>query len=93
MARLNPGVRPETRHDAIRKVTQSERPVLLEENRRLRKPLTEGVDVEYYAEDGTLAAGADRLRAPREQRLASGEPVRGDQRAEHPPVRCGGVRQ
>ena len=57
VARLNPGVPPEARQDAIRRVTQSELPALLEENRRLHRLLTEGVDVEYYAEDGTLTAG------------------------------------
>lgn len=57
VARLNPGVPPEARQDAIRKVTQSELPVLLEENRRLHRLMTEGVDVEYYAQDGTLTAG------------------------------------
>ncbi|UZG43725.1 type I restriction endonuclease subunit R [Caldimonas thermodepolymerans] len=57
VARLNPGVPPEARQDAIRRVTQSELPALLEENRRLHRLLTEGVDVEYYADDGTLAAG------------------------------------
>ncbi|WP_272975958.1 type I restriction endonuclease subunit R [Deinococcus geothermalis] len=61
VARLNPGVPPEARQDAIRKLTQSELPALLEENRRLHKLLTEGVDVEYYAEDGTLTAGKVRL--------------------------------
>ncbi|WP_019562028.1 type I restriction endonuclease subunit R [Caldimonas manganoxidans] len=59
--RLNPGLPLEARQDAIRKVTQSELPSLLEENRRLHKLLTEGVDVEYYAEDGTLTAGKVRL--------------------------------
>ena len=57
VARLNPGVPPEARQDAIRKVTQSELPALLEENRRLHRLMTEGVDVEYYAQDGTLTAG------------------------------------
>jgi len=57
VARLNPGVPPEARQDAIRKLTQSELPALLEENRRLHRLLTEGVDVEYYADDGTLTAG------------------------------------
>jgi type I restriction enzyme R subunit len=47
----------EARQDAIRKVTQSELPSLIEENRRLHKLMTEGVDVEYYADDGTLTAG------------------------------------
>lgn len=57
VARLNPGLPLEARQDAIRKVTQSELPSLLEENRRLHKLMTEGVDVEYYADDGTLTAG------------------------------------
>jgi len=61
VARINPALPLEARHDAIRKVTQSELPVLLEENRRLHKLLTEGVDVEYYADDGTLTAGKVRL--------------------------------
>lgn len=57
IARLNPGLPIEARQDAIRKVTQSELPSLLEENRRLHTLLTEGVDVEYFAEDGSLTAG------------------------------------
>lgn len=57
VTRLNPGLPMEARQDAIRKVTQSELPSLLEENRRLHKLITEGVDVEYYADDGTLTAG------------------------------------
>jgi len=57
VARLNPGLPLEARQDAIRKVMQSELPSLLEENRRIHKLITEGVDVEYYANDGTLTAG------------------------------------
>ncbi len=57
VARLNPGLPLEARQDAVRRVMQSELPSLLEENRRLHKLLTEGVDVEYYAMDGTLTAG------------------------------------
>lgn len=57
VARLNPGLPLEARQDAIRKVTQSELPSLLGENRRLHKLMTEGVDVEYFADDGTLTAG------------------------------------
>jgi type I restriction enzyme R subunit len=40
---------------------QSELPALLEENRRLHPLLTQGVDVEYYACDGTLTAGKAML--------------------------------
>ncbi|MGB9671248.1 MAG: type I restriction endonuclease subunit R [Halothiobacillaceae bacterium] len=61
VARLNPGLPLEARQDAVRRVMQSELPSLLEENRRLHKLMTEGVDVEYYAEDGTLTAGKVRL--------------------------------
>jgi len=54
---LNPGMPVVARQDAIRKVMQSELPSMLEENRRIHKLMTEGVDVEYYADDGTLTAG------------------------------------
>ncbi len=57
VARLNLGLPVAAHQDAIRKVMQSELPSLLEENRRLHKLMTEGVDVEYYAHDGTLTAG------------------------------------
>ena len=57
VARLNPHLPLEARQDAVRRVMQSELPSLLEENRRLHKLMTEGVDVEYYANDGTLTAG------------------------------------
>ncbi|GHU08633.1 DEAD/DEAH box helicase [Betaproteobacteria bacterium] len=55
--RLNPHLPPEARADAIRKLTQSVFPALLEENRRIHTLLTEGVDVEYYGDDGVLTAG------------------------------------
>ena len=57
IASLNPGLPLEARHDAVRRVMQSELPSLVEENRRLHKLMTEGADVEYYADDGTLTAG------------------------------------
>ncbi len=57
VALLNPGLPLEARQDAIRKVMQFELPSLLEENRRIHRLITEGVDVEYYADDGTLTAG------------------------------------
>lgn len=61
VARLNPGLPLEARQDAVRRVMQSELPSLLEENRRLHKLMTEGVDVEYYTNDGTLTAGTVAL--------------------------------
>ncbi|MFO0255910.1 MAG: type I restriction endonuclease subunit R [Betaproteobacteria bacterium] len=57
VALLNPELPLEARQDAIRKVMQQELPSLLEENRRIHRLITEGVDVEYYANDGTLTAG------------------------------------
>jgi len=53
VVRLNPGLPLEACQDAVRRVIQSELPSLLEENRRIHKLMTEGVDVEYYADDGT----------------------------------------
>ncbi len=55
--RLNPALPPEAHADALRRLTQAELPTLLEENRRIHKLLTQGVDVEFYAEDGVLTAG------------------------------------
>ena len=57
VARFNPALPQEAQAEAVRQVLQSELPSLLEENRRLHKLLTEGVDVEYDASDGTLTAG------------------------------------
>ncbi|PMZ75955.1 type I restriction endonuclease subunit R [Pseudomonas sp. FW305-70] len=57
VARLNPSLPLEARQVAVRRVMQFELPSLLEENRRIHKLMTEGVDVEYYADDGTLTAG------------------------------------
>ncbi len=56
VALLNPHLPAQARQDAIRKVMQFELPALLEENRRIHKLMTEGVDVEYYADDGMLTA-------------------------------------
>lgn len=54
IAKLNPAIPEEARSDALRKVLATERPSLVEENRRLHKLMVEGVDVEFYAEDGTI---------------------------------------
>jgi type I restriction enzyme R subunit len=61
VARINPKIPEEARADAVRKLTQTEFPTLLEENHRIHKLLTEGVDVEYYERDGTLKAGKVNL--------------------------------
>ncbi|MCA1381461.1 type I restriction endonuclease subunit R [Bradyrhizobium sp. BRP23] len=59
--RLNPAIPPEARGDALRKVLATERPSLVEENRRLHKLMVEGVDVEFYSEDGTIRGDKVRL--------------------------------
>ena len=69
--RFNPSLPPEARADAIRKLTQSVFPALLEENRRIHTLLTGGVDVEYYGDDGVLTAGNATL-------LDFGQPERND---------------
>jgi type I restriction enzyme R subunit len=52
--RLNPTIPAEARNDAYKKIIATDRPNLIEENRRLHQALVEGIDVEFYAEDGTI---------------------------------------
>lgn len=59
--RLNPAIPNEARSDALRKVFATEKPSLVEENRRLHKLMIEGVDVEFYREDGTIRGDKVRL--------------------------------
>jgi type I restriction enzyme R subunit len=59
--RLNPTIPAEARGDALRKVLATEKPSLVEENRRLHKLMVEGVDVEFYSEDGTIRGDKVRL--------------------------------
>lgn len=61
VARLNPDLPSEARADAIRKLSIVEFPTLLEENRRLHRLMTDGVDVEFYGNDGVLTANKARL--------------------------------
>ena len=58
--RLNPQSLPK-RGDALRKVLATERPSLVEENRRLHRLMVEGVDVEFYSDDGTIRGDKVRL--------------------------------
>lgn len=59
--RLNPHIPSEARHDALKKVIAVEKPSLIEENRRLHRAIVEGIDVEFYAEDGTIRGDKVRL--------------------------------
>ncbi|MER8975268.1 type I restriction endonuclease subunit R [Mesorhizobium sp. M0800] len=59
--KLNPAIPAEARGDALRKVLATEKPSLIEENRRLHRLMVEGVDVEFYSEDGTIRGDKVRL--------------------------------
>jgi len=61
LERLNPSIPAEAREDALRKVLATEKPSLVEENRRLHKLIVEGVDVEFYSDDGTIRGDKVRL--------------------------------
>jgi type I restriction enzyme, R subunit len=51
LARINPHIPNDTLDEAYRKVTRSNSPSLLENNRQFHKWLTDGVDVQYHASD------------------------------------------
>ncbi|AVT77917.1 type I restriction-modification system, restriction subunit R [Rhodopseudomonas palustris] len=59
--KLNPDIPADARGDALRKLLATEKPSLIEENRRLHKAMIEGVDVEFYGEDGTIRGDKVRL--------------------------------
>jgi type I restriction enzyme R subunit len=61
IARLNPTIPSEAQADALRRILYSEKPSLVEENRRLHRALVEGVDVEYFGEDGVIRGDQVRL--------------------------------
>lgn len=56
IARINPGAPEAACAEAMRRLLTGELPDLVEENRRIHKLLTEGVDVEYRADSGKTAA-------------------------------------
>jgi type I restriction enzyme, R subunit len=61
IALLNPALPPEAHADAVRFVLQSQTPSLLEENRRLHRAIVEGVNVEFFGEDGVIRGEQVRL--------------------------------
>ncbi|MEO8683005.1 MAG: type I restriction endonuclease, partial [Vicinamibacterales bacterium] len=61
IAKLNPALSPETRAEVLAKLTQTETPSLVEENRRLHRYLIEGVPVEVKREDGSIGGEQVRL--------------------------------
>ncbi|WP_294275322.1 type I restriction endonuclease subunit R [uncultured Sphingomonas sp.] len=56
VARINPDAPEAARNEAMRRVLTGELPSLVEENRRIHKLLTEGVDVEIRGDDGKTAS-------------------------------------
>jgi len=56
IARLNEDAPEQARNEAMRRVLTGELPSLVEENRRIHKLLTEGVDVEYRGDKGQTAS-------------------------------------
>ncbi len=61
LARLNSGVPDEILEETTLKISRTESPSLVENNRRFHRMLTEGVDVEYRAEDGRIVYDKVRL--------------------------------
>jgi type I restriction enzyme, R subunit len=54
LARLNPNVPVDALDEAFRRVTRTDTPSLIENNRRFHKLLVDGVDVEYKADGRTV---------------------------------------
>ncbi len=52
--RINPGVPEGARSEAIRQILIAESANLIEENRRIHRLITDGVDVEYRADNGRI---------------------------------------
>lgn len=54
VARLNPAIPEDARDAAVKQLLASETPSLVEENRRIHRLLTDGVDVEFHDAEGVL---------------------------------------
>ena len=61
IAKLNPTLNAETRAEVLAKLTQTETPSLVEENRRLHRYMVEGVPVEVRRADGSISGEQVRL--------------------------------
>jgi len=48
---INPNIPPDAINEAVRKITRTESPSLIENNRRFHRMLTDSVDVEVISED------------------------------------------
>lgn len=61
VTRLNPTIPLDARERAVRQLVVTETPSLVEENRRIHKLITEGVDVEFSIGDGQVKGDKVRL--------------------------------
>ena len=61
LTNINPTIPPEAIEDAVKKVTTTESPTLIQNNERFHQLLTDGVDVEYRRDDGSLKG--DKVQA------------------------------
>jgi type I restriction enzyme R subunit len=61
IAKLNPTLAPDVRAEVLAKVTQTETPSLLEENRRLHRYMVEGVPIEFRRADDSIGGEQARL--------------------------------
>jgi type I restriction enzyme R subunit len=61
IARLNPALAAETRAEVLNKLLQAETPLLVTENRRLRRYVIEGVPIEVRRSDGIISGEQVRL--------------------------------
>jgi type I restriction enzyme R subunit len=59
--RLNPGIPPEAREEALRKVLRADSPSLVAGNRAFHAMLRDGVQVEYRRANGSIAGDRARL--------------------------------
>jgi type I restriction enzyme R subunit len=61
VGRLNPALPAQVREDAIRQITQTLAPSLVEENRRIQKLMVDGITVEFSGADGAITSDIVRL--------------------------------
>lgn len=59
--KLNPAIPPDAREQAMHQLVVSETPSLVEENRRLHRLITEGVDIEFANGDGEIKGDKVKL--------------------------------
>ncbi len=61
LTNINPTIPPEAIEDAVKKITTTESPTLIQNNERFHRLLTDGVDVEYRRDDGSLKGDKVKL--------------------------------